>query len=166
MVQAALATAGGMLSGITGAFGNQTKRQIERPQLPQTTAVIASAPDKKIAKKALDNAREERLMYLLTQPEVLGFLISIIGIIGANNIRLHEDDNINNSLQALCTTLSVLLGLGYAGVGDLTTLVMSLASGAISFFDDAKMKEDITSEISSEWYKFIVPGAGLWHAFT
>lgn len=133
MVQAAL----GALGGIGSALSNQSRsRQVSsRPEVQSAIPAIMAA-DKKRLKKIEKEAARERLYNLLTQPEVLGLIITLGGMIAAQNIPFSGDPQKNEVLKATATSASVLLGLGYAGVGDLTTLLVAAGAGGGSLVGD------------------------------
>jgi len=126
MAQAAIAA----LPAIAGAFSNQsrTSAMVDRPRVESALPAILAA-DKKKLKKIAREADKERLYNLLTQPEVIGLLITLGGIMASQNLPFSGDPEKNEALKATATTASVLLGLGYAGVGDLTTLIIALGAG-------------------------------------
>lgn len=124
MAQAALAA----IPAIAGAFQNQSRKTTDRPVVESAIPGILAA-DKKKLKKIQKEADKERLYNLLMQPEVLGIVITFAGILAAQNIPFSGDPEANEALKATATTASVLLGLGHAGVGDLTTLIIALGAG-------------------------------------
>ena len=96
---------------------------------------IAAAPDSKRAKRLEKVAERERIYNLLSQPEVLGFVLTFAGITAAQLIPFSSNKIANEAIQASATTASVIMGMGYAGVGDLTTLVVAGLAGAGSLTD-------------------------------
>jgi len=126
MVQALATTA---LSAFTG----QSHREVTRQPMPSALAVIGTAKDLKTARRISREADKERIYAFLTQPEVLGYIMAIGGLALVNNIPFSNDEVKNAYIQSLASTMSVLLGLGYAGVGDLTTMLVSLMAGGGSF---------------------------------
>ena len=137
---------GSVLAGAAGALGSQSKRE-RSPRLPiaSSTSALVSAPDKRSAKIALQNAREERIYDLLSQPEVLGFAMTFAGIAAAQMVPFSEDKLANESIQAVATSCAVLMGLGYAGVGDLTTTVVAGLAGAASL---TQLAQDVANGIT------------------
>lgn len=131
MVQAAL----GALSGLTGILGSQNRRETKRPEIASALPAIAAAPDAKRAKRIEKAAERERLYTLLSQPEVLGFAMTFAGITAAQCIPFSSNKIANEAIQATATSASVIMGMGYAGVGDLTTLVVAALAGAGSLTD-------------------------------
>jgi len=117
---------------VLSAFGNQSKRQVERHPMPTSLAVIGTAKDNKTAKRISREADKERLYAILTQPEILGMLLTFGGVILANNIPFSQDKAENDLLQGIMTTASVVMGCGYAGVGDLTSLSLAVSAGGAS----------------------------------
>lgn len=159
MVQAALPMIISGAGALTSAIKNQSHSHGgQRPELPQTTGVLASIPDKKIARIAAKNAKEERLMYLLTQPEIIGLLISLAGIYASQNIKFSSTGAANEGIQAIATMTSVLIGLGYAGVGDLTTMLAAGIAGGVSLSDIIDMPDINLPDIDwLEWIKSLNP---------
>lgn len=133
MATAALAAGGTALSGLLNALGNQGSRgsEVIRPTMEPVLPSILAADKKKLCRveKQIGN---QRLYNLLLQPEVLGLLITFGGMFAANKIPFSSKKAENEALQAVAVTASVLLGLGYAGIGDLTTLIIALGAGGIS----------------------------------
>ena len=128
MVQAAA-------SALLGAFSGQSHREpIERPQIQSALPALAQTTNTRTANKIRKEAREERLYNALMQPEVLGFAMALGGLAIANNIPFSSDQDKNTILQAIASTMSVAMGMGYAGVGDLTSLSVALAAGSGSLF--------------------------------
>jgi len=121
------------LTTIGGLLGQQSHREVkDRPSVPSAIAVVGSVKDKKTSKRISQQAREERLWALLTQPEVVGMVMTFAGVIAANNIPFSGDEKQNDLLQGIMTTASVAMGLGYAGVGDLTGLAVAVSAGGAS----------------------------------
>jgi len=125
MVQAALAA-------IPGIFPGQSRREASRPEISSSLPVLAAAEKKKL-KRLEKVAREERMYQLLMQPEVMGFIMAFGGFFLANNIPFSRDQLTNDSLQAIASTMSVAMGMGYAGCGDLTSLSVAMMAGTGSF---------------------------------
>lgn len=121
--------------GMVGkAFGSQTRpEKARRPEAPTSTALVAAAPTTKQSKLALKNAREERLYNLLTQPEVIGLATVFAALFLANKIPFSDKEPQNSALQSIAASGGILMGLGHAGVGDLTTLTMAGIGGAATF---------------------------------
>lgn len=131
MTTAALATVG----ALGAAFRGQSRAEREpRPAAPGTsTALILSSPNPRIAKIALRNAQEERLLHILTQPELIGLATVFGGLFLANKIPFAGQEPQNSAIQSVAATSAVLMGLGHAGVGDLTSLTMATMGGAATF---------------------------------
>lgn len=118
------------LPAIAGAFSNQSRSRQPGPRpAPDSALPVLLAADKKKLKKLSKEADKERLYNLITQPEVLGLLITLGGMLASQNIPFSGDHEKNEILKSTATTASVLMGLGYAGVGDLTTLIIALGAG-------------------------------------
>lgn len=155
MVQAA-ATA------LLGAFSNQSKREPkERPMVQSALPSLSAAPNTRVANKIAKEAREERLYNLLAQPEVLGMVMALGGLILANNVPFSADDEKNALLQSVASTMSVAMGMGYAGVGDLTSLAVAVAAGASSlmggFIGVDGLPVNHSSDQFNEWAKLLNP---------
>lgn len=118
------------LAPILSALGNQKSSGAgrSRPQIESAIPAMAAA-DKKRLKILKKEAEAERLYNLLTQPEVLGLLITLGGMAASQYIPFSSDKGANEVLQATATSASVLMGLGHAGVGDLTTAIVALMAG-------------------------------------
>lgn len=159
MVQAALpiiGAVGSLAGGAASALGSQQKREISRPELPSVALAMSRAQDKKQAKALAQAAREDRLVYFLSQPEVLGLLVTIAGLYASQNIPFSSNKVANEGMQSLATMASVLIGLGYAGVGDLTTLLVAGIAGGVSLFDLAGLPEISDLNIPDvDWIDFI-----------
>jgi len=123
--------ASSILPALAGAFSNQSRTRGEsaRPVMESALPVL-SAAEKKRLKKLQKEADKERIYNLLMQPEVLGLLITFSGMVAAQHIPFSGEKTANEALQATATMASVLLGLGYAGVGDLTTMIVALGAGS------------------------------------
>lgn len=152
MVQAALGTVGAALGGLGSAFSNQT-RQISNQRggrVDTTTGVIAASKDAKVAKQAADNASQERWLYFLTQPEFLSLAVLIAGLYASNRITFSKDNSTQNELmQSLAMAGAVLISLGYAGVGDLTTSSIAATAGIGNMVTGSL--GDLFSQKSSNW---------------
>lgn len=131
-----VAAVGSALGSIFGAFGNQTRNagtggpSSPGARIDTSTAAIAQAPDLKRARLAARNADKERMLALVTDPQVIGLATVMGGLLLANNVRFHKDDAANAAIQGVAASGAVLMGLGRAGVGDLTTLAVAAAAGA------------------------------------
>lgn len=134
MVQAALSTIG-------TALGNQSRPMGARREARQdhTTAAIAMMPKGRLSKKAKENADAERLLYLFTQPEIIGLLSLFAGLFVSNKIPFSEDPATNELMQSLAIIGTCLISLGNAGVGDLTTTTVALTAGASNFLLNADL---------------------------
>ena len=120
-----------MAGSLFGGLSNQTRNPTVNIRHQDTsTAGIALARDAKTAKEAKKNAQEERLMALLTDPQVMGLLTVFGGLYAANVIPWSQDKTTRALLASLAASASVLMGLGRAGVGDMTTLLMAGGAGA------------------------------------
>jgi len=125
MVQAAV-------GAISGLFGNQSRKEVSRPEVQSMLPAIVAASDKKTRKQIMKAAREERLYNFLMQPEVMGMALTFAGVLAANKIPFSSNEAENNLLQGIMTTTSVVMGCGYAGVGDLTSLSLGISAGGAS----------------------------------
>lgn len=171
MVQA-LATVGAAAGSAARALSQQSKSQRTVEQLPSSTEKIASAQQKKIAELAYKNAREERLLHFIEQPQILGLFMTFAGVLIAQTVKFTDDKFANEIVQSAMTTTSVLMGLGYAGVGDLTTLAVAGMAGIGSLLDIATTLDDligdaagqVRSDASSIWNTITDDLAGLLRA--
>ena len=129
-----MAAVSGGLGAITTAVSKQTHRiRAARPAPPASAvAVVSQAKTTKAAKLAMKQAKNERLYDLLTQPEVLGWLMTIGGILAVQNIPFHPNKAVNEMLQGTATSATVIMGMGHAGVGDLTTSIIAGLTGVAS----------------------------------
>lgn len=122
-----------MVQAITsalGAFSGQSRREVVQRNKPESAInAIAAAKDIKTAKLLRKQYKDEQIMNILTQPEVLGIAMVLGGIAAANYIPLSPDPEARAFLKGIATTATVTMGLGYAGVGDLTSLSVGLAAG-------------------------------------
>ncbi len=124
MVQAAIGS-------VLGAFGSQshTGAPAYNPRQDTSTLAIATSTTDKRARAARKNADRERLQAILQDPAVLGILSMMAGIYIAQNIPWSGDPIRRDALARVMTASVVLMSLGRAGVGDLTTLTMAGVAG-------------------------------------
>lgn len=129
-MQAALPALGGLL----GAFGSQSRSNAAPavPRVDTSTSAIAGARDRKAARLAVSNAERERLLAVLTDPQVMGLLTVFSGLLAANHIPWSADPAKRAALSGVAASSAVLMGLGRAGVGDLTTLAVATGAGVAS----------------------------------
>lgn len=132
MATAAASAIAPVISAITGALSNQSRREVSGRSQTESALPVLAATEKKRLKRLEKQADKERLYNLLQQPEVLGLLMTLGGMLIANNIPFSSNKAENQALQSIGVTSSVLLGLGHAGVGDLTTLAIAAAAGGSS----------------------------------
>lgn len=131
-------------SAVAGLFGNQTRRQVQRQVMPSSTAIVATAKDRKTANMIRKEADKERLFAFISQPEIMGLAITFGGVYLANKIRFSHNEAQNDLLQGILTTASVLEGCGHAGVGDMSSLSLAISAGGASVLgsivgDDANL---------------------------
>lgn len=165
------------LAPLISSFANQNRSGgsagSRRPVTESAIPVMAAA-DKKRLKQIRDEADKERLYNLLVQPEILGMVITLGGIFASNRLSFASNKERNAVLQSVATTASVLLGLGYAGVGDLTTLIIAAGAGGGSLLGslvgdtslidlpDLPGLDGGGSIFGSRWlWESIAPGSGL-----
>lgn len=136
---------------VTSTLANQKKKELPaRRQFESVLPYVSGARTKKEKDKILSAAREERLWDLVTQPEVIGFAMTIGGIYASQKIRFvpktpEGSDIPNEGIQAIATMTSVLLGLGHAGVGDITTATIAGLAGVASAIEGVtEVVEDVT----------------------
>lgn len=126
---------GAVVAGLTSAFGNQSRSLAAEPQgfaqprIDTSTAAIVAAADPRTRRAAVRNAREERLYAVLTDPQVMGALVVVVGLLASSRIPFHPDPVTNARIQGVSGAACVLMGLGRAGVGDLTSLVFASGAG-------------------------------------
>lgn len=159
MVQAALGS-------VVGAFAGQSHRERkERVSAESSLPVLLAAKDTRTAKRIREEAREERIFNLLTQPEVLGMLMALGGLIISNQIPFSRDEEKNVFLQAIASVMTVAMGMGYAGVGDLTSLSVGLAAGGGSLLGGLIDLRDIADIDIGNFWDSINPLAPIWRLF-
>ncbi len=113
-----------------GALGQQSRSaQATQRYQDQSTLAIATAKDAKTAKAASKNASRERLMAVLMDPQVMGLLTVFGGVFAATKIPWTGNREANARIAGVTAAAAVLMGLGRAGVGDLTTLGVATAAG-------------------------------------
>lgn len=121
---------GPILQGVMGGIASKPQAAGPAGRPDTSTAAIAVA-DPRNRRAAVANAREERLHALLTDPQIMGLLVTIGGVALATNAPFHHNKAVNAQLQALTAAAAVLMGLGRAGVGDLTTLTLAAGTAAV-----------------------------------
>lgn len=121
----------GIVSSLLGGFGSKGAAPAGRQREDTSTPALALAKDLQLARLALKNAREERAYAVLTDPLVLGTLVTIGGVLVAANLPFHSDPKVNLGLQGVAASSAVLMGLGRAGCGDMTTLAMAAGTAGI-----------------------------------
>lgn len=156
MVQAALSG----FSSLVGGLSSQSSRPAsEKPPIQSLLPYYSIAKDKKTARELKKIAEEERLYNLITQPEVLGLLMTFVGMVAAQHIPFSQNEAANEVLQGTATSAAVLIGLGHAGVGDLTTSILAGLAGITSMFGGITSGiPKVTAEIEKDWWKFLLPG--------
>lgn len=128
---AVLGAVGSLVGGLTGAFSQQSRSPaaVAAPRVDTSTAAIATAPTERAARRAARNAERERMIALVTDPQVMGLLTVIGGLALSTRIPFHEDPMTNARIQGVAATCCVLMGLGRAGVGDITTMMVAGGAG-------------------------------------
>lgn len=134
-VAALIPALGSLFGNVAGAFANQGRSPLAGsaapgPRVDTSSAAIAAAPDEKRARMVARNAEKERIYALLTDPQVLGLATVLGSLVLANRIRFAQDPGTNARVQGVAAASGCLMGLGRAGVGDLTSLVMAGMAGA------------------------------------
>lgn len=128
-----LGTLGALGGSLMGSLSQQSRSPaagIQKLPRPDTsTAAIAGARDPKTARAARANADAERLVHLLTDDQLLGLLVVFGGLWAAQKIPWSENETTNAALTGVASTAAVLMGLGRAGVGDMTTLLVAGGAG-------------------------------------
>jgi hypothetical protein len=170
VVQAALpviGAIGSLAGGATSALSNQQKRSPERQPMPSVSTAMSLGKTPKESRAMAKAARDDQLIYLLSQPEIVGLLVTIAGIYASQNIKFTDNVVANEGMQSISTMASVLIGLGYAGVGDLTTLLAAAIAGGVSLTDAfANIGGDIADAVIpdidwTDWIAKINPGTLL-----
>ncbi len=117
MAAAGVAAVGAALGGVASAFGNQSRASAGAapPRVDTSTAAIALARDPKMARQLRKNARDERILALVTDPQVMGLLVTFGGLAAASRIPFHPDPDTNARVQGLAAAAAVLMGLGLWG---------------------------------------------------
>lgn len=147
MVQAALGTAIAGLGVGARALKSQTHGGASRVDPPASVVpFMAATKDKKTLKAIKCEADKDRLMYLISQPEIVGLLVTLGGIFAAQNIRFTQDNTSNEAAQAAATSAAIIMGMGHAGVGDLTTAVFAGLGGVASLLSGVNIGDVIPSE--------------------
>jgi len=157
--------AGGVaaIAAALGAVGNMVANQGRAsgsagpvsPRGDTTTAALALAHDKKHLKALQRNAQAERLLSVLTDPHIMGAAVTLGGLYLSTRIRFHEADQTNANLQGVSAAAMVAMGLGRAGVGDLTSSALAATAAAALIgaqavqagggaFPDLTLREPIT----------------------
>lgn len=133
MAAGAIGAIGAALGGVAGAFSKQSHAGAATPGPRQdnSTAALALAKDKPQLRAMQRNARDERVLALLTDPQVMGLLVTLGGLALATRVPFHDNPETNARIQGVAAAACVLMGLGRAGVGDLTTLTMAAGAGTI-----------------------------------
>jgi len=155
MVQAAAAA----LAPILGSWAGKEKPVRTRPVNESVVPAVIAAKDVKTAKLAIKEAEKERLYNLLMQPEVIGMLMTIAGLVASQRIPFSDNEASNEGLQAAMASASVLLGLGHAGVGDMTTSIIAAVAGISSLAININLPDlpDIP-----DWVSWFFPFAKLY----
>lgn len=133
MAAGGVSALGGILGGITSAFSNQSHGGSPGGSARQdtSTAALALVKDRRHLRELRKNAKEERLLALATDPQVMGLLVTLGGLAISCRMPFHPDPEKNVRIQGLAAASCVLMGLGRAGVGDLTTLAMAGGAGVV-----------------------------------
>jgi len=149
MVQAALTTVSSLL-GAQSRLPARPDRQNFQSALPSMVA----AGDTKTRKAIRDEAFQERIYTILSQPEVMAMVMGLAGIVVANRIPYTPNAEANTLLASTATIMVVCMACGYAGVGDLTSLAIALMAGGGSFF--GTLFGESNGNVS-EWYRYVNP---------
>jgi len=157
-IGAALPVVAGAGAAALGAFQGQRSRQVTRPAQESALPAIIAAPDMKRAKYVSKQADKERLLNFISQPEILGLGMTLAGIYASQKIQFSDNKAVNEGIQATATSASVLIGLGHAGVGDLTTAIVAGLAGITSFMDIFDVS---LPDISSFGIQNLLPWSGF-----
>lgn len=128
-VASALGAVGGLFSQQSRGGAGSAVQQTPTPRIDTSTAAIAQAKDRRERAALVRNAREERLVSVLTDPNVMGAATVLVGLMLSARLPFHEDPGTNARLRGLAAASMVLMGLGRAGVGDMTSLVVASGVG-------------------------------------
>lgn len=156
----ALGAMGGSLMGAVSQQSRSPGAGVQKIPRPDTsTAAIAQAKDPRTARMARANADAERLTHILTDDQILGLLVVFGGLWAAQKIPWSENDTTNAALTATASTAAVLMGLGRAGVGDLTTMMLAGGAGIGSVSGElGGVASAIAGKVSQSgfsWSKFL-----------
>lgn len=133
----ALGALGGSLMGAVSQQGRSPAASIpKQPRMDTSTQAIAQAKDPRTARAARSNADAERLLSILTDDQLMGLMVVFGGLWAAQKIPWADNQTTNAALTATASTAAVLMGLGRAGVGDLTTLMLATGAGMGSVSGD------------------------------
>lgn len=139
-ILAAVTALGGLVSNQTRSGGSSGPG----PRIDTSTAALAGATDRKQLKILERNARAERQLAVLTDPQVMGLLVTFGGLAAASRLPFHPDPDVNQRVQGVAAAAAVLMGLGRAGVGDLTTTAVAAAAGLAVGSDGGSLPLTIT----------------------
>lgn len=119
------------LAGIGGVLSNQSRAPVSAaaPRTDTSTVALAQARDRRTLRAAERNAQQERLVALLSDPLILGLVTTFLGLWAAPRIPWSREAAANGALAGVAASAAVLMGLGRAGVGDLTTLALAAGGG-------------------------------------
>jgi len=122
------------IAAVGTLLGHQSRSGVAAapPRIDTSTAAIVNARDRKTARIARKNAEQERILALISDPQVMGLITVFGGLAAANMIPWSADPGKRNALAGIAAMSAVLMGLGRAGVGDLTTMVVAGGAGAAS----------------------------------
>lgn len=154
---------GPILQGVMGGISSKPQAAGPAGRSDTSTAAIAVA-DPRNRRAAVANAREERLHALLSDPQIMGLLVTIGGVALATNAPFHRNKVVNAQLQALTAAAAVLMGLGRAGVGDLTTL--TIAAGTAAAVAPAGLGDSLEDALSVITGPGQTVGQWLWQAIS
>ena len=84
----------------------------------------------KVEREKRKTAQEERLMALVTDPQMVGLITLLGGLYVAQRIPYSEDEVQNNTLRAIATSGVVLASLSRAGLGGWPALAAAGVAGA------------------------------------
>lgn len=154
---------GPILQGVMGGIASKPQAAGPAGRPDTSTAAIAVA-DPRNRRAAVANAREERLHALLTDPQIMGLLVTLGGVALAANTPFHRNKVVNAELQALTAAAAVLMGLGRAGVGDLTTL--TLAAGTAAAVSSEGLGEGLEDALTTTTSAGVSVGEWLWRALS
>jgi len=131
---AAPVAAGAALVGLAttalGAVSQQSRPQASGVRHQDTsTSALALSSTRANLRAARRNAQDERMLAFITDPQVMGLMVTFGGLFAATRIPWSKQPLPNAAMAGTAASAAILMGLGRAGVGDQTTLAIALGGG-------------------------------------